>query len=202
MKYDEVENTLPEFNTAELGLTPPSTQHVAKQVLLFWPGLCNSFGWSLQLFLLTFITDSRWPMQLLTVWTCLAGPILRKLRCNVEIYSTQLPSWICQSNVKAGKHAETPVSCSSRTCRQHGSRCSGQRPEETIKGAWKGVGARSANRECQGFPQCQGGFRVKILRFGRLGRNFKALWVGFAQLVFEASTRGREGLGLNFMASG
>ena len=28
MKYDEVENTLPEFNTAELGLTPPSTQHV------------------------------------------------------------------------------------------------------------------------------------------------------------------------------
>jgi len=35
MKYDEVENTLPEFNTAELGLTPPSTQHVAKQVLLF-----------------------------------------------------------------------------------------------------------------------------------------------------------------------
>ena len=29
MKYDEVENTLPEFNTAELGLTPPSTHHVA-----------------------------------------------------------------------------------------------------------------------------------------------------------------------------
>ena len=28
MKYDAVENTLPEFNTAELGLTPPSTQHV------------------------------------------------------------------------------------------------------------------------------------------------------------------------------
>lgn len=54
----------------------------------------------------------------------------------------------------------------------------------------------------RGFPQCQGGFRVKILRFGRLGRNFKALWVGFAQLLFEASTRGREGLGLNFMASG
>ena len=52
----------------------------------------------------------------------------------------------------------------------------------------------------RGFPQ--GGFRVKISRFGRLGRNFKALWVGFAQLVFEASTRGREGLGLNFMASG
>ena len=30
MKYDEVENTLPEFNTAELGLTPLSTQYVGR----------------------------------------------------------------------------------------------------------------------------------------------------------------------------
>ena len=33
MKHDEVENILPEFNTAELGLTPPSTQHVVIPVI-------------------------------------------------------------------------------------------------------------------------------------------------------------------------
>jgi hypothetical protein len=42
MKYDEVENTLPEFNTAELGLTPPSTLHVASCLCAVWHEICGT----------------------------------------------------------------------------------------------------------------------------------------------------------------
>ena len=47
MKNDEVENTLPEFNTAELGLTPPRQPNRLFHTLLmatFWDLLWNDFS--------------------------------------------------------------------------------------------------------------------------------------------------------------